>query len=84
MEVHIARCALCVACTGLSLRDRYLVCDAGAREGTPASVSNELRRDGDTCLAPEAKGLHCRGPIGWFGAELSLLESSCEGNAGTP
>ncbi|MDI3282683.1 hypothetical protein [Polyangium sp. 15x6] len=78
-EVHIDRCALCAACTGLSIRDRYLVCSLApaARE----TEGNEPPGDGGAPLAAEAQALHrggCR--VAWFGADLPLIEGGIEGN----
>ncbi|MDI1447579.1 hypothetical protein [Polyangium sp. 6x1] len=77
--VHVDRCALCPACTGLSLRHRYLVCteEPAAQE----TQGNEPPRDDDARLASDAQALRrpgCR--VGWFGADLPLLEGFIEGN----
>lgn len=82
-EVHVDRCALCAACTGLSIRDRYLVCVPAP--DTPDSDGNEPPGQADAPLASEAQILRrraCR--VGWFGAELPLLEDGIEGNVAPP
>ena len=79
-EVLVDRCTLCAACTGLSLRDRYLVCT-----GDPDGHENEATeppREADAPLAPEAQALRRGGRIGWLGAELLLLEGLVEGKLG--
>ncbi|MDC3954931.1 hypothetical protein [Polyangium jinanense] len=78
-EVHIDRCTLCAACTGLSIRDRYLVCTLAP--ATREAAGNEPPGDGDAPLASEAQALRRRGcRIAWFGADLPLLEGRIEGN----
>jgi len=77
-EVHVDRCALCAACTGLSIRDRYLVC-TGAPDARDTE-ENEPPRSGDAPLASEAQALRRGSRIAWFGADLPLLEGRIEGN----
>lgn len=78
-EVHIDRCTLCAACTGLSIRHRYLVCTVAPE--TPETEGNEPPGEGDAPFAPEAQALHRRGcRVAWFGADLPLLEGWIEGN----
>lgn len=82
-EAHVDRCALCEACTGLSIRDRYLVCNPGT--DTTENEGNDPPPFADAPLASEAQGLRrraCR--VGWFGAELPLIEDGIEGNVPCP
>ncbi|MDI1477398.1 hypothetical protein [Polyangium sp. y55x31] len=84
-EVHIDRCTLCAACTGLSIRGRYLVCTVDPETRETEGNEPPGAGDVDAPVAPEAQALRCCGcRVAWFGADLPLLDGWIEGNVDDP